>query len=85
MTEPTKIDPKLAAATERLRSGASSLTSESATLGITYNQLQGRLKRELGTAGYKSLMTANHKPARQKPKAPKVRAARKKTTKAKAK
>ena len=74
-----KIEPKLpTAGVERLRSGTSSIPSESKTLGMTYGQLQGALKRELGATGYTALIKANRaaKSKVTKPKAtqPKSRA-----------
>jgi hypothetical protein len=50
----------LPAAIDRLRSGSSSLTSEAATLAITYNELRSALKDKLGADGYTALMAANH-------------------------
>lgn len=55
-----RVEPKLpTAGVERLRNGTSSIPSESKTLGMTYGQLQGALKRELGAAGYTALIKAN--------------------------
>ena len=74
-----KVEPKLpTAGVERLRSGTSSIPSESKTLGMTYGQLQGALKRELGAAGYTALIKANRaaksKVTKQKAAKPKSKA-----------
>ena len=83
-----KVESKLpTAGVERLRNGISSIPSESKTLGMTYGQLQGALKRELGAAGYTALIKANRaaKSKVTKPKAAKPKSRAKKSTRAKAK